>query len=50
MDKTLVFLVLAMSGIFALAITYNKLQTKTVKSNNENFKIKSFNSNEFEVI
>jgi len=50
MDKTLVFLVLAMSGIFALALTYNKLQIKTVKSNNENFKIKSFNSNEFQVI
>jgi hypothetical protein len=50
MDKTLVFLVLAMSGLFALAITYNKLQTKTVKSNHENFKIKSFNSNEFQVI
>ncbi|MCP4484105.1 MAG: hypothetical protein GY823_06020 [Flavobacteriaceae bacterium] len=50
MDKSLVFLVIAMTGIFALALTYNKLQRKTVKCINENLKIKNFNSNQFQVI
>lgn len=50
MNKTLVFLVIAMTGIFALALTYNKLQRKTGKCIDENFNIKNFNSNQFQVI